>query len=311
MSIEVITIQDSATGSQASLAPSLGFNCFSFLAKSHASEYEVLWSDPEFTSGTARPSRSGIPILFPFAGRIRGGSYRFEGREYELELAPGTTNAIHGFVYTRAWRVVKQSSDLVIGEFQASIDDPTILRRWPSDFRICASYKLQGNTLLSNYEFTNTGSAKLPWWFGTHPYFRCDRNSVIQVPVTKRWNLRDLLPTGELSTAANATELAIGSSIGDQEFDEVFTGLGFSGGKFTGSVTNQHAGWRTSIEFSDAFPECVLFTAPHREAVCIEPYSSAPNAFELEEFGISTGLQTLAPGESKSVDIVIRAERIS
>ena len=77
MPVEAITIQDSATGTTASIAPQLGFNCFSFRPVVAQRPIEVLWHDPQFREGTTRPSRSGIPILFPFAGRIRGARYKY------------------------------------------------------------------------------------------------------------------------------------------------------------------------------------------------------------------------------------------
>src|SRR5690349_20663612 len=125
---QFITLTDITTGSTASIAPALGFNCFSFAPLVKGKPFELLWHDPEFRSGNTRPSRSGIPILFPFAGRIRGGRFRYGGRNYQLETNDNKGNAIHGFVYTRPWRIVNQSGASVTGEFQASVDDPAILQ---------------------------------------------------------------------------------------------------------------------------------------------------------------------------------------
>ena len=155
MAIEVVTITDASSGSTASVAPALGFNCFSFAAAIDDRAVEVLWHDPQFRDGNTRPSRSGIPILFPFAGRIRGGKYRYRGQDYQLEANDNQGNAIHGFAYTRPWRVVAQSEASVTGEFQASVDDPAILKLWPADFRIRATYTVTGRRLLAAYHFTN------------------------------------------------------------------------------------------------------------------------------------------------------------
>jgi aldose 1-epimerase len=50
--------------------------------------------------------------------------------------------------------------------------------------------------------------------------------------------------------------------------------------------------------FDDFFRACVVFNPPHRQAICIEPYSCIPNAYALAERGIDAGLRVLAPGES-------------
>ena len=53
---------------------------------------------------------------------------------------------------------------------------------------------------------------------------------------------------------------------------------------------------KTTIRFGSPFRECVVFTPPHREAICLEPYSCVANAYELRDRGIDTGLQELLPG---------------
>ena len=69
---------------------------------------DLLYADPNlFTDG--RPTRSGIPILFPFPNRIRVGRFSWEGKEYQLPLNDSVKqNAIHGFACRRPWRVVGQ-----------------------------------------------------------------------------------------------------------------------------------------------------------------------------------------------------------
>lgn len=313
MPVEAITIQDSATGATASIAPQLGFNCFSFRPVIAQRSIEVLWHDPQFREGTTRPSRSGIPILFPFAGRIRGARYKYRDREYQLEAADGQGNAIHGFVYTRPWRVVAHTSSSITGEFQASIDDPSILERWPSDFRIRATYEVRGSRLLSTYDIHNPGTSPLPWSFGTHPYFRLSHaggspaDAIVQFDVTRRWELADLIPTGALQGVQDAGELSRGVRIGNREFDDVFTGLKIQNGIWAGHVTDGASAITTTIRFGAPFQDCVVFIPPHREAICLEPYTSAPNAFELIERGLQPGMQELPPAQSTSLNVEIEA----
>jgi aldose 1-epimerase len=315
MTVDAIVIRDPASGSTAAIAPQLGFNCFSFQAVVDERPVEVLWYDPQFREGTTRPSRSGIPILFPFAGRIRQARYKYQGRAYQLEAADGQGNAIHGFVYTRPWRVVQQSEASLTGEFQASVDDPSILGHWPSDFRIRATYEVRGSQLLATYDIGNPDSAALPWWFGTHPYFRLSlgggqpADAIARFDVTQRWQLANLIPTGEVQDVADAGDFARGVRVEDRQFDDVFTGLRMPHGVWSGSVTDPTSGIATTIHFGDPFRDCVVFIPPHREAICLEPYTSAPNAFELIEQGIEPGLQELPPGASTSLKVEIAASR--
>ncbi|MEZ6109736.1 MAG: hypothetical protein R3C99_01595 [Pirellulaceae bacterium] len=43
-----------------------------------------------------------------------------------------------------------------MGQFQASVDDPS-LERWPSDFRITATYELSDDRLTLALTFENPG----------------------------------------------------------------------------------------------------------------------------------------------------------
>src|SRR5687768_7376813 len=115
--MQIIELTDPTCGTQARILASFGFNCYSFQARLRGAPVELLWSVPNFESGTERPSRSGIPILFPSPGRIAGTTFRFGGREYPLEAADGQGNAIHGFVLNRPWRVIEQSPQRVVGQF--------------------------------------------------------------------------------------------------------------------------------------------------------------------------------------------------
>jgi aldose 1-epimerase len=126
MTQQTVEIADSATGARARVLVSLGFNCFSWRPVLEEGPREMLWAHPEFTEGNQRPSGSGVPLLFPFPGRISGAKFTFGGREYSLEPGDAFGNAIHGFVHKRPWRVVEQAADLVVGEFQASVDDAEI-----------------------------------------------------------------------------------------------------------------------------------------------------------------------------------------
>ena len=62
------------------------------------------------------------------------------------------------------------------------------------------------------------------------------------------------------------------------------------------------------MTFDDQFTACVVFNPPHREAVCIEPYTTVPDAFTLAERGIDPHLLTLAPGKSFRTRIEIRLD---
>lgn len=307
MSIESILLEHPASGTKANVLPSLGFNCYQFSTKSAGEQIELIWFDPALLEGKAKPTRSGIPILFPFASRIRGREISFEGQTYDVgEHFDDFGNPIHGFVFGRKWRVVEKAADRIVGEFQASVDAPDIVARWPADYRIRVSYQVLAGTLRSEIEVHNPDTKLLPFGFGTHGYFRLPLGQagkldqcVLTVPSRYRWGLdANLIPTHELVATPLVEELEAGLAIGTRQLDDLLTGLHFENGVCTTSLYDPAAKRRLSVSFGNEFANCVIFIPPHRQALCIEPYTTAPDSFRLQTMGIDANLRLLSPGKT-------------
>lgn len=305
MSTELIELREPQTGASAKILAGLGFNCFEYLAPVDGVLRDVLWAETGFADGTKRPSGSGIPLLFPFPGRIPGTDFTWEGQKYLLEAGDGRGNAIHGFVYTRPWRVLDRTASRVVGQFQASLDDPLLVNHWPGDFRITVAYELGPGVLRCETQVVNPDPRRpLPCGLGLHPYFRIPPGGGegaewrVQLPVAARWELVDMLPTGRKLPLDNPQLYRDGLRFGDMQFDDVFTALQFDGPTCEAAICDPQGRKAITLRFDDAFRECVVYTPPHRQAVCIEPYTCAPGCFDLQQQGIDAGLRLLAPGDS-------------
>ncbi len=313
---ESVVIRDPDSQSEAEVLVGYGFNCFRFETHLDGHRVDVLWADDDFRSAQQRPSGSGIPILFPFPGRIQGTSFQWEGRTYALDDGDGLGNAIHGFVHCRPWRTVARSEQSIVGEFQASVDDPSLLQKWPSDYRVRAEYRLQSRCLQFQCDMQNCGDVALPCGFGTHPYFKVPLTAQgvadkcrVRIPISASWELVDMNATGKVDPLANAAEFQSGLQFADVQVDNVFTGLVPTDGVYRSSVSEPQSGLAVQMEFDDIFRECVVYTPGHREAICIEPYTCVPDAFRLERDGIDAGMRILEPGESFSAQIKIEVTR--
>jgi aldose 1-epimerase len=304
MTPETILIEDASGTTRARVMPALGFNCYSFQVTLRETPVEVLWADPEFAAGEKRPTRSGIPILFPFAGRIGGTTFRYAGCEYHLEPSDEFGNAIHGFVVHRPWRVVERSTSSVTGEFQPSQDDPAILEHWPTDFRIRVTYRVTPGTLRSDVEIENAGSGVLPCGLGLHGYYRVPLGAgpaaqcMVRVPVGDRWELANMLPTGRRTPTDVADRLSAGMPFGETHLDDVFDRVAGADGVCTTTVVDPLNRRTMTMQFGKLFNECVVFNPPHREAICIEPYTTTPDAFALIERGVDPHLMSIEAGAS-------------
>ena len=125
---------------------------------------EFLWSgDPKVWNGQA-------PNLFPFVGKLKGGTYSFEGNEYKM--------AKHGFARGLEFSVISQSATAVT--FRLSQNESTLVN-YPFNFDFDITFSLDGKALDISYDVTNNSSGLMPFSLGAHPAFACNwsKNSVI------------------------------------------------------------------------------------------------------------------------------------
>lgn len=316
-----IVLKDESSGSAAHIAAQIGFNCYAFRARVGDRAIEVLDADPEFVEGSSRPSGHGIPILFPFPNRIRGGRYSWDGRDYQLSPEnvsfDPTGNAIHGFCLDRPWRVVQHGPRFAVGEFQLSVDAPDRQQYWPADFVIQVRYELSGASLRADIRVSNPSDKPLPWGFGTHPYFRLPLGEegtaasvLIEAPASEEWELVDCLPTGNRKPVSEAKDLRDGAEFQTLKLDDVLTGLQPQGSAVEFTILDPAAGLQVVQRCDPIFRELVVYTPPNRDAVCLEPYTCPTDAINLQQQGIDTGWQVLPPGGEFRTWIEIRAGQI-
>ena len=315
---EVYVLEDQRARSQAWVVPDLGFNVYRFSVEPDGHEVGIIDPPPTLDDLRAHPSRYGVPILFPFPGRVAGGRFAFLGREYELERKVANGNAIHGFVYDRPWQVAAQGTGprdgaVLMGRFESQ-SFPELAGQYPSAFRLDVTYRLHAWTLTIEARAENVGNEPLPLGFGLHPYLHAPIDHgegaggcVIQVPVTRRWELANLLPTGRILPVEE--DLASGVSLEGRRFDDVYTGVILDGEVSRAALSDTKAHLAVVVEADSSFREWVVYTPP-RPAVCFEPYTCAPDALNLEPRGIEAGLMVLEPDEWKSWKVRIRVRRL-
>jgi len=315
--MDSVTLFDASSRATAQIAPALGFNLHSLRLPALARLVEVLDCEPDFGQPLASPSRSGLPLLFPFPNRIRDARMVWRGREWTIggTRRDPAGHAIHGFVLNRPWRVTRHERDLLIGEFQLGRDAPDVRDQWPADFLIEVAYHLDAGRLRCEVRILNPCRDPLPWGFGTHTYFRipladggCPGDVLIEAPVTDLWELVDSLPTGRRTRPGPDLNLAAGVTLAGLKLDHVYGGLRGREGAIETSVLDPAAGLRVVQRFGDEFRELVAFTPTHGRSVCLEPYTCATDAANLQARGVDAGWDVLAPGDQRRLWFEIALE---
>jgi len=320
--VDPIRLYDSQSGTTALIAVEAGFNCYAFGAVVAGVTIDVLDAPADFPAGGYRPSGHGIPILFPYPNRIRSGQFSWGGREFCLtaERAAFDENghAIHGFCLDRPWRVKQFSEQVVVGEFQLSVDAADRLDDWPADFLIRIRYEVRGACLRADITIENPGEVDLPWGFGTHPYFRLPlgassspKHCLIEVPAREEWELIDCLPTGLRRPLPKDKDLSEGEYFDVLKFDDILTGLTTTADDVIECVIlDEAAGLLVTQRCDRRFRNIVVYTPPGRDTICLEPYTCVTDAVHLQQHGIDAGLEVLPPGEQVQLWIEIRAGEV-
>jgi aldose 1-epimerase len=108
-----------------------------------------------------------------------------------------------------------------------------------------------------------------------------------------------------MSPATGELNLSDGARLAGRKFDTYFTNL--RSGRFgqVPTVLADERG-RTLVQtFGNIFRQCIVYTPPHREAICLEPYTCLPDPFRMSSAGHETGLQILSPGDWLNTEITM------
>lgn len=198
------------------------------------------------------PIRWGCYPMAPWAGRVRRGRFRFDGREYSLprNLPP---HAIHGTVFTRAW------DDAGGGRISTSLGPD-----WPWAGRAVQSFALSESALEMTLE-VHADERPFPASAGWHPWFprRLARGGDAMVSLDAAAMYRrddEEIPTGELVTPPPGP------------WDDCFTRLAAAPGvRWPGAL---------DLVLRSSLDHCVVYDQP-AHALCVEPLTGPPDALNL------------------------------
>ena len=279
----------------------------------------MIVAGPRFAEAPRGAGGSGVPILFPFPNRIRGGEFAFQGRTFELARNKGA-NAIHGFVLNRAWEVVEHRATadeaFLVGRFQLSKQAPEVSDHWPTDAVIQVRYGLAGRRLTMTTTISNPTAVDLPYGFGIHPYFRLPfapggdlGRTKIVIPASKTWTLKDSLPTGAIVPVDSRLDFREGKPIEGLKLDDVLTDLAHDGAEVVCRLIDLEKGGEFQLGFDRSFREVVVYTPPGKpDVIAIEPYTQTTDAMNLQAKGLDAGLRVLGHGQSDVLTLTMQTQ---
>ncbi|HNW39658.1 MAG TPA: serine hydrolase, partial [Candidatus Omnitrophota bacterium] len=216
-------------------------------------------------------------------------------------------NIYHGMARYEKWNIEKIGVDKKGIYIRSSFDAknyPEIIKNFGSA-KVTIIYHLNKGQLSIETVIENNDQKIIPMSLAFHPWFNAANRSLWQVklPVTKRWQAIDQLPTGALENVEKAN-----FALADQAYDDVFTGLNFIDRAATTSLYSADGKLLINIIQDASFPHIVFFAPTDKEVICVEPQTSATDAFNLAERNIVRATPIiLGPGQVWRGNIILGA----
>ncbi|MGE0171397.1 MAG: hypothetical protein AB7T49_01370 [Oligoflexales bacterium] len=205
----------------------------------------------------------GMPILFPFAGRVQDGPTQGQYRvgENTFPMPP------HGFAARLPWEVkaLERSNALV-----SLSSSKQTKQHYPFDFEMEVSYQLGNSALQMEIRVKNTDDRPLPIAPGLHPYF-CARPEASVV--VKHEETIEVTNKGLAGERTKNTKDSF--KIKDEKYHNLILG-GVS--SKTCTIAGFQKGVDLEISSSEDFQNIVLWTNDLKSYYCVEPWVSLPDA---------------------------------
>jgi galactose mutarotase-like enzyme len=298
MSIMSITLK-SGPVSKAVLMPERGGLLASLkLDAGNGTETSLLWLPDQFNSQESGWPGGGMPLLFPFAGRV------FHGAQ-PLHYALGDQiwrMPIHGFAYGQPWQILASTADSAELGLLAG---PRTRDLFPFEFDLRAKYKLAANKLVTEVTVTNLGGLlpevpRMPVALGWHPYFRLplrnaeqtgNRAGKLRLKTTATSQVR-VTPAGSAGKTAAFPDTGDGdvTDLNNKLLHNLILG-DHTDAKAT--IIDEPNNVAIDLAWSDYSRYLVLWTQPEQGFHCVEPWMGLPDALNNGE-----GLAWLEQGAS-------------
>lgn len=312
--LQVVSLSDQKNSVKAKIIPELGNNLVS-LTVCNLGKYSELISIPAEIQNLKNKEYQfyGNPILFPFPGRIPKGEFQFRNQKYQVPINFRDGTAIHGFVFDKKWEISEISSSSSKEVFLKStyISDPTVKKFFPFSFQVEMTYILREAELEMDIKAVNRGEQPFPFGYGIHPYFSLPGNRedwTLHLPAAELYELVDLLPTGVSKKIPKQFDFRSDRSLQDTYMDDLFGKLKKKHGSVSCWLKNRTTNFKLTVISDQNFDYYVLYAPKEHDFICIEPYTCIPNAFNLENAGVKTGLRLLNAGEPFKARILFKWE---
>jgi aldose 1-epimerase len=260
-------------------------------ALAHGAEPVLRASAPDVSA----PLDTACFLLVPYANRIAHGRFRYGGRSWQLPPNFGAhPHALHGVGWRSPWHVLERDSAAIVLEHRHD-GGPA----WPWAYLATQRIAIDDGGVGLSLEVESRADAPMPIGLGFHPAFPVAVDTILRADVGAVWLAdADCLPTAR-ARADHFADWRLGARIRRADLvDNCYE-------SFRGLATLTARGRATTLRAGPGLDWLHIYIPPGRDYCCVEPVSHMPDAVNRPRGNAPTGLDELAPGETRAVAIRI------
>lgn len=206
---------------------------------------DVLYLDRVSFEDETKNVRGGIPVLFPYAGKLADGIF----------LPTNTKMGQHGFGRNRQWTITERKPSSLRVSLSPDKESRNV---YPYDFVAEQTCRILPAGLEVELCISNTGGKPLPVSPGWHPYFHC--------PAAKKGEVRGDVPGLNSDQFGN-----------DREFD-----FGLAAPRNGRARFEVPALGKLELSFSPEMRHMQFWSQPGKDFICLEPFTGPNNTINTE-----------------------------
>jgi galactose mutarotase-like enzyme len=254
-------------------------------------------------------STFALPLLHPWANRLRSWDFELEGRRVALDPDSPTTHRdadtgtpIHGLLTASPhWTVTDAERSVLVAELDFGAV-PEYVTAFPFPHRVRYIASVTGSTLTVAFAVIATGDVAVPVSFGFHPYLTLPgsdrRGWQVEIPVARQALVDErMIPTGETELIARG---ALDGPLGDRIFDTGYDRLHGVVPEF--SLADERR--RVALTLVSGYPVAQVYAPEASRFICYEPMTAPTDALVSRE-----GLNWVSPGEEFEAIFTIAVSR--
>ena len=246
--------------------------------------HPIIVDDPSFRYSDSYAAA----ILFPFVSRVSGGTYEFNGKQFQLHCnTPDGQNALHGLVYKESFEVVSTDSNDDECTVVLKLDQNQKQKGFPYTFELVLTYTFSSAGMSLSVKATNTSDKVFPFTIGWHPYFSISDfdNATLRFDADQQVVFDENL----IATGTKSNPFPNPLQLGGNSFDDCFI------------VNDNEATLHTDVydanikvDSDDFYLQ--IYTPPNLPMMAVEPMVGMSDSFNNK-----FGLMQLAPQKSYEI----------